>query len=80
MNDLPLADLEPGELGRLLPAEGEAARRLRDLGFVAGTTIGVLRRGPLGDPIELELRGYRVCVRRADLSGLRVEPLAGVDG
>jgi Fe2+ transport system protein FeoA len=47
---------------------------MRELGFVPGTRVAVVRRGPFGDPIEVELRGYRVCVRYADLSVIQVHP------
>jgi len=53
---------------------GRAPRlRLRELGLVAGTRVTVVRRAPLGDPIEIELRGYRLCVRRDELRGLCAE-------
>lgn len=68
-----LVDLEPGEGGRLQASPAGLVRRLRDLGFVAGTAVRVVRRGPFGDPLEIELRGARFCVRRADLVGLQVE-------
>ena len=71
-----LTELEPGQSGRI--ASEPAARlpeRLLDLGFVPGTVVAVVRRGVLGDPVELELRGYRICVRREDLGELRVLPL-----
>jgi ferrous iron transport protein A len=51
-------------------------KRLEDLGFVPGTQVEVLRAAPLGDPIELELRGYRLCLRRVDLARLCVTPLS----
>lgn len=71
-----LSELEPGQRGRLLPpAPGrEIPRRLRDLGFVPGTVVAVVRRAPLGDPVELELRGYRLCLRREQVAGLVVGP------
>jgi Fe2+ transport system protein FeoA len=72
---IPVGELEPGHWGRLeLAAAGRVSRRLAELGLVAGTRIRMLRRGPLGDPLELELRGYRLCVRRTDLAGLCVVP------
>lgn len=71
-----LADQSPGFRGRILPHEnGSVPRRLRELGFVPGTAISVLRRGPLGDPLQLELRGYRICLRRDDLAPIHVEPV-----
>ena len=71
-----LAELEPGRGGRIVaPSSPDAtpSPRLRELGFLPGTPVRVLRRGPLGDPVEVELRGFRVCVRRADLAAIRVE-------
>ena len=73
---IPVAELAPGCRGRLQIAVPERVpARFAELGLVAGTLVSVVRRGPLGDPIELELRGYRLCVRRADLAGLVVVPL-----
>jgi ferrous iron transport protein A len=70
-----LADLPVGARARLCepPAGSAIARRLGDLGFVPGTEVQVVRRAPLGDPVELDLRGYRLCLRLAQLEGLRVE-------
>lgn len=78
MPTLSLSDLPPGVPGQLCPPAGgvEIPRRLQDLGFVPGTAVVVRRRAPLGDPVEIELRGYRLCLRRDQLQALRVE----VDG
>ena len=67
-----LRDLAPDEGGVLCAHARVARARLADLGFVAGTEVKVIRRAPLGDPIEIEVRGYRLCLRRADLDGLCV--------
>ena len=71
---LALADLPVGARARLCepPAGSAIARRLGDLGFVPGTQVSVVRRAPLGDPVELDLRGYRLCLRLEQLEGLRV--------
>jgi len=70
---LPLTALAVGQRGVIEAGCEEAvSQRLRELGFVGGTAIEVVRRGPLGDPVELELRGYRICLRAGDLVGLRV--------
>jgi len=82
-----LSDLPIGARGWLLdaaasPSAGtsELSRpsrdRLRNLGFVPGTEIRVLRRAPFGGPIEFELRGFRICLRPGDLGELkaRLEP------
>ena len=78
---VPLIVLPPGEVavlcdpdpGRVIP------RRLQDLGFVPGTPLVIRRRAPLGDPVEIEIRGYRLCLRLAQLDTLRVE-LVGEPG
>jgi ferrous iron transport protein A len=76
---IPLASLPIGGRGRLCSApDGRpVARRLGELGFVPGTEVRLVRRAPLGDPIEIELRGYRVCLRREQLVGIFVELLDG---
>jgi len=76
VSQIPLADLPPGTPARLCAAPAGAAipQRLQDLGFVPGTPLTVVRRAPLGDPVEIELRGYRLCLRLAQLDTLRVVP------
>ena len=59
------------------PGAGELPPRLADLGFVGGTEIAVIRVAPLGDPVELELRGYRLCLRRDALERVCVIPHRG---
>lgn len=70
-----LAELAPGERGRVTAVAGEAesARRLMDLGLVRGTQVEVVRRAPLGDPIEVKLRGFMLTVRRAEAMHIEVE-------
>lgn len=69
---MPLSQLQPGESGRLV-ADTRPSARLASLGFVAGTEVRVVRRAPLGDPVELELRGYRVCLRADQVDELTVD-------
>ncbi len=70
---LPLTALAVGQSGVLEDeTTQEVSDRLCELGFVAGTRVKIVRRGLLGDPVEVELRGYRICLRQNDLSGLRV--------
>jgi ferrous iron transport protein A len=72
---MPLTQLRPGERRRLAPpaAGVRIPPRLEELGFVPGTPVALVRRAPLGDPVEVELRGYRLCMRVADLALLSVE-------
>lgn len=50
-------------------------RRLLELGLLPGTAVEVVRRAPLGDPIELNLRGYRLSIRGTDARAIAVEPV-----
>ena len=71
-----LAALDAGARARvvgLLDGDPALTRRLCDLGFVPGTEIDVVRRAPLGDPVVYRLRGFEICLRRAQASGIRVE-------
>ncbi|MEX2208957.1 MAG: FeoA domain-containing protein [Myxococcota bacterium] len=72
---IPLLELPVGRAARVAPPAGSATipTRLEDLGFVPGTRLRVLRRAPFGDPIELEIRGYRLCLRAEQIVGLRVQ-------
>jgi ferrous iron transport protein A len=72
---LSLADVAPGSCARVVAVDPQSqiGRRLLDLGFVPGTELRVIRRAPLGDPVEYELRGYRVCLRRSEALRIQVE-------
>jgi Fe2+ transport system protein FeoA len=76
---MPLAKLPVGLRARLCPpAPGSSIpTRLGDLGFVPGTTLSVVRRAPLGDPVEIDIRGYRLCLRLEQIDTLFVEPATG---
>ena len=73
-----LAELAAGTAGTVTAFRGEHAdtKRLRELGLVAGTRVRVLRWAPLGDPLEIELRGYRLSLRRAEAELVEVQPEA----
>lgn len=71
---VPLAELAPGARARVCGHGGVSPPRLADLGFVSGTRLRVVRSAPLGDPVEVEIRGYRICLRRRDLGSLCVTP------
>jgi ferrous iron transport protein A len=76
-----LAELPPGARGRICahPPAGPVPERLQELGFVPGTSLEVVRQAPFGNPVEFEIRGYRVCLRRADLSAVCVVPADKAD-
>ena len=70
-----LSELAPGERGRVvaIAGAGDATRRLMDLGLIRGTVIEVIRAAPLGDPLEVRLRGFMLTLRRAEAEHVTVE-------
>lgn len=74
---IPLTSLPLGHSAKVLEISGPNARisrRLEDLGFVPGSLVRALRRAPLGDPIEYEVRGTRICLRATEAACIRVVP------
>jgi len=61
----PLSKLGVGCLGQVVSVDGEhdIRRRLLEMGFCNGATVEVVRRAPMGDPIEFRLRGYHLSLR-----------------
>lgn len=70
-----LADLQVGASGKVTQIAGndEISVRLLEMGLTPGVAVRVLGVAPLGDPIELELRGYRLSVRRAEAARVEIE-------
>lgn len=70
-----LAELSPGEQCRVVGiAEGGSTRhRLLEMGLTRGAAVQMIRVAPLGDPIELQVRGYRLSVRKAEAATVMVE-------
>ena len=56
-----------------LHGDGPVRRRIMDMGIIKGVEIYVRKMAPLGDPIELNLRGYELTLRKADASMIEVE-------
>ncbi len=56
-----------------LHGEGAVKRRIMDMGITKGVEIYVRKVAPLGDPMELNLRGYELSVRKADAEMIEVE-------
>jgi ferrous iron transport protein B len=64
-----LQDLEPGQSGVIRSVgsdRGAVKRRLVDMGLTPGTTVTVKKIAPFGDPIEVNLRGYEMSLRKED--------------
>jgi ferrous iron transport protein A len=62
------AELSVGEIGRVTQIAGadEVSRRLLEMGVTPGVEIRRIGAAPLGDPLEFELRGYRLSLRKAE--------------
>lgn len=54
--------------------QGEAAVRLMEMGLFEGTRVTVLRRAPLGDPLELQVGDFRLSLRSVDAARIEVQP------
>ncbi len=61
---------------RDFPKAGTAFLRLREMGLLAGTTLTLVRTAPLGDPIEIKVRGYHLTLRKSEADHILVEPAA----
>jgi ferrous iron transport protein A len=53
----------------------ELTMRLMEMGLTPGVEVAVVGAAPLGDPLELELRGYRLSVRRSEAARVQIDPL-----
>ena len=72
-----LADLPVGARARVSTVNGtdEMAMRLLEMGLTPGIEVAVVGTAPLGDPLELEIRGYRLSVRRSEAARVEIEQL-----
>ncbi len=70
-----LADLVAGGAGRVSGVEGSPGlvQRLQEMGLTPGVPVEVVRFAPLGDPMEIRVRGYLLSLRKADARGVRLE-------
>ncbi len=70
-----LKDIPVGQSAviKRLHGEGPVKRRIMDMGITKGVEVFVRKVAPLGDPIELNLRGYELSVRKADAEMIEVE-------
>ncbi len=70
-----LRDIKIGGTCRVVKIHGEGAlkRRIMDMGITKGVEIRVRKVAPLGDPLELTVRGYELTLRKADAESIEVE-------
>ncbi|MHC1566842.1 MAG: FeoA family protein [Candidatus Syntropharchaeia archaeon] len=67
--------MNPGERGKVIRVEGsgDLRQRIMDMGIIKGTEIKVIRKAPLGDPVEFLLKGYNLALRRSEAENVIVE-------
>ncbi len=70
-----LSELAPGQKGRIktIGAAGPMRRRLMDMGLLPGEEIKVEKVAPLGDPIEVTVKSYKLSLRKKEAEGIAVE-------
>ena len=73
--DMTLNELQVGEtcVVTKLNSTGEIRRRIMDIGITKGAQISVRKLAPLGDPMELTVRGYFLSLRKSDAANIEVE-------
>ena len=72
-----LSTLPAGTRARVIGFDlsGEQRQRLEEMGLTVGTEFSLVRFAPLGDPLELKVRGYHLSLRKREAAGVRVERL-----
>lgn len=69
-----LADLKMGERCRVVRIDGDGpvACRLMEMGLIPGVSVRMVKYAPLGDPIEIEIRGYHLAIRKSEARSIEV--------
>ena len=68
-------DLTIGQAGTIAQVGGEGALRLRflDMGLIPGTRVTLQKVAPMGDPIQIQVRGYELTIRREDAARITLK-------
>lgn len=74
-----LKDAKVGETVKVVKLHGQGAikRRIMDMGITKGVQIYVRKFAPLGDPMELQVRGYELSLRKVDADMIEIEQIKG---
>lgn len=74
----PLNELQPGEKGRIVSIglKGKIRLKLMDMGLIKGAEVQVLGIAPLGDPMEVKLKGFNLSIRKEEAGLIKVELIA----
>lgn len=75
---LPLTSVAVGSAATVVEIKVPAASRprLMEMGLLAGTTVELVRFAPLGDPVEIKVRGYNLTLRKHEAEQIFVQPIA----
>lgn len=70
-----LKDLKPGQSGVVasIGEKGTLRRRIMDMGITDGVTVRVIKRAPLGDPIQIHVRGYELSLRKEEAKSITLK-------
>ena len=71
-----LSDLRIGQRAKVLGIhmdKPDVRRHLLDMGITKGTEILIKKVAPMGDPVDIELRGYELCIRKAEMKNIDIE-------
>lgn len=72
-----IVDLKPGQTGIVMEirCKGELRRRIIDMGITRGVKVMLKRTAPFGDPIQINVRGYELSIRKSDAENIEIENL-----
>lgn len=71
-----LSELKVGQKAKIIQLNvenKEIRRHLLDMGLTRGTKVEIKKKAPMGDPIDIKLRDYELCISKSDLSQIEVE-------
>ena len=69
-----LREMKPGQSGKVISIgeSGPLKRRIMDIGITPGVEVKVVKMAPLGDPVEIRIRGYELSLRREEAARIEV--------
>lgn len=70
-----LSDLVKGQKAKVTGLHGDnlpLRRRLLDMGITTGVVVTIKKIAPMGDPVDIELRGYELCIRKVDMQNIDI--------
>ena len=75
--DKALNEMKPGDRANILKISGNGAlkKKLLDMGVLPGTIIETIRVAPLGDPVEIKIKGYNLTLRKEEAASIQVREI-----